>query len=390
MVRSCRRFGSGMCKTVSKLLPLFLLALLWSLPLHADELSEEQIKEMSALWDDAQRLLGEEDYHSALKITEQVLDKLDQWRADEFSLYAWQELEVKILMRDQQYPAASKKQKEILSLTKDLFGDKAPKTLKARAFLSDLDKIAALTPEQQKELSEGEAAYHAAWSKGDLEKTIELGEQMAAKEKQYLGEDCTWYTNSLSLLAGNYIAAKKYEQAEAKYLEGLKITEKLYGQMHLNTAIWCDSLAALYTRQGEYAEAEPLYDRALVVREKALGPDHPMSHLVLIISLISTTTRVSTPRQSRSISGPSTLMKRRLVPIIPMSHLVLIISPCFTATRVSMPRRVRSIRGPLLFAKKPSVPIIPMSHLVLIISPHFILARVSMPRQSRSMIAPLR
>ena len=27
--------------------------------------------------------------------------------------------------------------------------------------------------------------------------------------------------------------------------------------------------------QGKYAEAEPLYQRALEIREKALGPEHP-------------------------------------------------------------------------------------------------------------------
>ena len=27
--------------------------------------------------------------------------------------------------------------------------------------------------------------------------------------------------------------------------------------------------------QGRYAEAEPLYKRALAIREKALGPEHP-------------------------------------------------------------------------------------------------------------------
>lgn len=27
--------------------------------------------------------------------------------------------------------------------------------------------------------------------------------------------------------------------------------------------------------QGKYAEAEPLYERAQTVREKALGPEHP-------------------------------------------------------------------------------------------------------------------
>ncbi len=35
------------------------------------------------------------------------------------------------------------------------------------------------------------------------------------------------------------------------------------------------NLAILYQTQGRYAEAEPLHRRALAIREKALGPDHP-------------------------------------------------------------------------------------------------------------------
>src|ERR1700750_855260 len=36
-----------------------------------------------------------------------------------------------------------------------------------------------------------------------------------------------------------------------------------------------NNLAALYERQGRYAEAEPLFKRALAIRQKALGPAHP-------------------------------------------------------------------------------------------------------------------
>ena len=36
-----------------------------------------------------------------------------------------------------------------------------------------------------------------------------------------------------------------------------------------------NNLAHLYRAQGRYADAEPLYKRALAIREKALGPDHP-------------------------------------------------------------------------------------------------------------------
>ena len=36
-----------------------------------------------------------------------------------------------------------------------------------------------------------------------------------------------------------------------------------------------NNLAALYQRQVRYAEAEPLFKRALALREKALAPGHP-------------------------------------------------------------------------------------------------------------------
>jgi Tfp pilus assembly protein PilF len=36
-----------------------------------------------------------------------------------------------------------------------------------------------------------------------------------------------------------------------------------------------NGLALLYTEQGKYAQAEPLYQRALQIREQQVGPDHP-------------------------------------------------------------------------------------------------------------------
>ena len=35
-----------------------------------------------------------------------------------------------------------------------------------------------------------------------------------------------------------------------------------------------NNLALLYYAQGHYAQAEPLFKRALEINEKALGPDH--------------------------------------------------------------------------------------------------------------------
>jgi tetratricopeptide (TPR) repeat protein len=47
------------------------------------------------------------------------------------------------------------------------------------------------------------------------------------------------------------------------------------GPAHLDTASSLNNLAWLYQQQGKYAEAQPLYQRALAIREQQLGPDHP-------------------------------------------------------------------------------------------------------------------
>jgi tetratricopeptide (TPR) repeat protein len=47
------------------------------------------------------------------------------------------------------------------------------------------------------------------------------------------------------------------------------------GPDHPDVAQSVNNLADLYSAQGRYADAEPLYKRALAIFEKALGPDHP-------------------------------------------------------------------------------------------------------------------
>ncbi len=67
----------------------------------------------------------------------------------------------------------------------------------------------------------------------------------------------------------------KYAEAELLNKRALAIREKALGLEHPDVAASLNNLAALYGHQGKYAETEPLYKRALAIREKALGPDHP-------------------------------------------------------------------------------------------------------------------
>jgi tetratricopeptide (TPR) repeat protein len=43
---------------------------------------------------------------------------------------------------------------------------------------------------------------------------------------------------------------------------------------HPGVATSLNNLAGLHDAQGRYDEARPLYERALAIREKALGPEH--------------------------------------------------------------------------------------------------------------------
>jgi len=80
---------------------------------------------------------------------------------------------------------------------------------------------------------------------------------------------------SLNNLAALYDDIGAYGQAEPLYQRALKIYEKKLGPDHPNVATSLNNLAELYRAMGAYSQAEPLYQRALKIREAKLGPDHP-------------------------------------------------------------------------------------------------------------------
>jgi tetratricopeptide (TPR) repeat protein len=67
----------------------------------------------------------------------------------------------------------------------------------------------------------------------------------------------------------------RYAEAEPLYQRALAIYEKALGPDHPDTATSLNDLALLYDNQGRYVEAEPLLQRALAIKEKAQGSDHP-------------------------------------------------------------------------------------------------------------------
>jgi len=79
----------------------------------------------------------------------------------------------------------------------------------------------------------------------------------------------------LNDLAGYAWGRAEYSTAEPLFQRALAIREKALGPDHPYIATSLNNLALLYHNQGRYDQAEPLHQRALAIMEKALGPDHP-------------------------------------------------------------------------------------------------------------------
>ena len=98
---------------------------------------------------------------------------------------------------------------------------------------------------------------------------------------------------SLNGLGSLYRDTSKYAAAELCYLRALSIQEHWLGKEHLDVANSLAGLANLYRDQSKYAEAEPLHLHALAIREQQLGPKHVLvaASLHLLASLYTDISR---------------------------------------------------------------------------------------------------
>ena len=144
-------------------------------------------------------------------------------------------------------------------------------------------------------------------------------------------------------------------------LRALAIREKALGPDHPDVAVSLNNLAELYRAQGRYAEGEPLHKRALTIREKALGPNHPDVALSLnnLAGINHAQGRYSDeePLLKRALA----IREKALGPDHPDVAQTLNNLAEFYRTQVVMPMRSRSTSGHWRHWKKSSVPIMPMS-----------------------------
>ena len=80
---------------------------------------------------------------------------------------------------------------------------------------------------------------------------------------------------ALSNLAAVYSNQGRYDQAEPLFKRGLAVLEKANGPDDPEATVLMSNLADAYIHRHRYADAERLLKRAMAVTEKAYGPDHP-------------------------------------------------------------------------------------------------------------------
>ena len=99
------------------------------------------------------------------------------------------------------------------------------------------------------------------------------------------GDAVGWYERALALnpddpgllnsIGFALIYTGNYAKAETLLRQALVLREKAPGPEHPDVAVSLTHLALLYDAQGRYADAEPRFQRALAVFEKVFGPEHP-------------------------------------------------------------------------------------------------------------------
>ncbi|NOK32017.1 CHAT domain-containing protein [Corallococcus exercitus] len=162
-----------------------------------------------------------------------------------------------------------------LAIREAVVNDDAAKAVTAAALLSFAASPAMETDRQAGGFYDhGHAFARRTNNLYSLDKRRRMG--AFASQEATLNENQSAYAESLNNLANLYQQQGLYSRAEPLYSRALDLRENVLGKQHLTVADSLNNLALLYREQGLYNRAEPLYVRALSLRESALGKKAPL------------------------------------------------------------------------------------------------------------------
>jgi tetratricopeptide (TPR) repeat protein len=109
---------------------------------------------------------------------------------------------------------------------------------------------------------------------GKSAEALSIARRMAAAAEQLLGTGAAETGTYLTWLSLLYQDLGQYAKAEPLFQRSLRIFEAQNGKDHTEVATGLNNLAVLYKDMGKCAQAEPLFRRRLRIYEDNLGPDH--------------------------------------------------------------------------------------------------------------------
>lgn len=119
----------------------------------------------------------------------------------------------------------------------------------------------------------------AVINSGQFEPAVRLAEQTLLRAEEAFGIDDPDTLISVTNLGHLYLEQRRYADAEPLFARALAANERVLGKEHPNTLIFVNGLGYIYLKQGRYADAEPLLVRELEATERQLGKEHRLTLL---------------------------------------------------------------------------------------------------------------
>ncbi len=112
------------------------------------------------------------------------------------------------------------------------------------------------------------------YQRGEYRQMEELGKEMLRLARGFLADSPIAEANACNTLGTAYCVQGRYADAKPLYERALEVRRRLFGENEL-VADSLHNLANLYALQRRYGKAEPLYKQALQIERRVLGNHHP-------------------------------------------------------------------------------------------------------------------
>ena len=234
--------------------------------------SNRQFQQANALFKQGKTLESIQAARQALALQRVVFGRLPLSRCN------WLEWMAGHLQQREDFPGAEQALAEVLSVRRFALGESHWQTTDARLALAHGKRLAGLSTEQRKRLSQAErwnSQGENLHRQGKYVEALPLAARAAEARKELLGEKDRRYADSLFWLAFLYDLRKDHARALSLYQQTVKLRKEVLGEKHPKYADSLTNLAGHYHSTGDTRQAVRLMQQAVKLRKEVLGEGRP-------------------------------------------------------------------------------------------------------------------